>query len=343
MKLLIKSLLSWMLICHLLGHQVVAETLIAQSDVEKLVRNTIHELQQTYLYPDKAEQATKALQKHLSLAKFNQDYQFGHLKLELENMLALATGDSNFEFFEGASTLNTQPALAQPNARQNNRLNSEMIDSHKAKQSIGYLAFHGDFHFYGHTGNAPASSTQMDNIRQAFDDLASADALIMDLRDTGEGSLEIAEFIMSYFLAPGTLLGELHFNSKKAPQALYLKNQALKESPNPAAERRNEKNKPVYILHSSFVSGHWEFLSYTLKQYKKAVVIGEESMGLAKISKQVRVLENIYLNMSYAIIKHPVSEDSWQGYGVAPDYPVDAEDSLDFAIELINAKVKRTE
>ena len=97
---------------------------------------------------------------------------------------------------------------------------------------------------------------------------------------------------------------------------------------------RLKHNYPVYILTSSFISGTGEFFSYTLKHLHKAVIVGEQTMGVALISKKQKVNEFISINMPIAIPIHPATNTNWDQVGVAPDYAVKANASFEMAYKL---------
>lgn len=159
-----------------------------------------------------------------------------------------------------------------------------------------------------------------------FHQLAEVNAMIIDLRDAEGDSLSLASHLMSFFVAQKTVLANVIYEKQELRETLVA-------SQNLGFERFKD-NFPLYILTSSFVSGSGEFLSYTLKHLNKAVIVGENTMGVAYISKSKEINEFININLPIAIPIHPLTHSNWEQEGVIPDYPVEAKLSFDVAYNL---------
>jgi len=93
-------------------------------------------------------------------------------------------------------------------------------------------------------------------------------------------------------------------------------------------------NFPVYILTSSFLTNAGELFSYTLKHLKKAVIVGEETMGIAYLLQKLKINDYISLNIPIAIQVHPKTQTNWEHTGVIPDVYIAADLALDTAHQM---------
>jgi C-terminal processing protease CtpA/Prc len=161
---------------------------------------------------------------------------------------------------------------------------------------------------------------------RTLNQLSLVDALIIDLRNAEGDSILLAQYLMSFFVVEGTILSEVLYDKQN-------KRKILKAIEN----NGNDKFKhdfPVYILTSSFLSSSGEFFSYTLKHLGKAVIVGEETMGVAYVLQKQKINDYISINIPIAIPLHPTTNTNWSGIGVIPDLDTKANLSLDAAHKL---------
>ena len=288
------------------------EPYLEKEEIRLIVENTLTALSQEYLFPEQAEGVQKRLQHELSKGEFTRGYHFGQFRQKFESVLVNGTSDTGFELVERrqAGALSTPSQPAEDNA----------IDSKLLAENIGYLKLQGDF----------LKSDRSGDLMNTLLSLRGADSLIIDLREAGAASMDFAQQLASAFLPPGTLMGTVSFNAVHPPVDLYAK--ALPELSQLGAPL------PVYILTSGFVTGPWEFFSYTLKHHDAAVIVGDDTMGVSFMKKAIPVSTHAELTLYYAQITHPVTKDNWQHTGVFADFQVKAEESLEEAVKLATGK-----
>jgi len=168
---------------------------------------------------------------------------------------------------------------------------------------------------------------------KAFDNLKETDALIIDIREAADGSFEFAQYLMSYFIEPNTLLSEMRYQRNEQQFDMY----SLKGIGNSNFKR----NLPVYILTSAFVTSAGEFFSYTMQQLNKAVIVGEPTMGVASWSQNMAINDEILITLPVAIPINPITHTNWEETGVIPDFEAKSDASFALAFKLAKATLEK--
>ena len=157
--------------------------------------------------------------------------------------------------------------------------------------------------------------------------LSHSDHIVIDLRDSGGGSPELVQYLISHFVPEGTVLWDLfdrHGKSTKQVRSLTV----------PDAELL--KTKPLYILQNKELVSAGEFFSYTLQQLGRAVVIGETSAGLAHYTGAAQVNDWLFVRIPMFRPVNPVTGTNFEGVGVQPNIRVSAEMALYTALRVAN-------
>jgi C-terminal processing protease CtpA/Prc len=82
---------------------------------------------------------------------------------------------------------------------------------------------------------------------------------------------------------------------------------------------RRYGQKDVYILTSNFTFSAAEDISYTLKNLKRAVIVGETTGGGAHPVMGRRLSDHFFVMVPFARYISPVTKTNWEGTGVEPD------------------------
>ena len=109
------------------------------------------------------------------------------------------------------------------------------------------------------------------------------------------------------------------------------------------AGTRFGQKKDVYILTSKDTFSATEGLSYTLKNLKRATLIGETTGGGAHPGDFIRLNAhfNVFVPNGRSIC--PITKTDWEGTGVVPDVSVAAADALKTAQTLALKKLMALE
>lgn len=157
--------------------------------------------------------------------------------------------------------------------------------------------------------------------------LATADALIIDLRRCLGGDPAMVPFLVSYLWnhEPTQLSGLRERGGSQPRQAWTLPY---------VPGRRPGKATPTYVLTSATTFSGGEQLSYDLQQLGRATVIGERTRGGANAREGFRVHPHLEATISVAEAIHPKTGTNWEGTGVTPDIQATSAQARDIAYKL---------
>lgn len=154
--------------------------------------------------------------------------------------------------------------------------------------------------------------------------LRDGDAIVIDLRGNGGGSHGAVHYLISHFLAPGTLeltllqAGKPPFQSRAAG---YL----------PAGRLIG---RPLYVLVDGRTGSAAEAFAYDVQQFKLGTLIGAKTAGAANNNGFTPISPGFMLSISFGRPVHPVSQSNWEGVGVTPDVAVAPDRALETAQSL---------
>lgn len=154
--------------------------------------------------------------------------------------------------------------------------------------------------------------------------LATADALIIDVRNCLGGEPGMVAFLISYLWDrdPAELSG---LRERQSNQVRQMWTQPY------VPGRRFGKDKPVYVLTSAATFSGGEQLSYDLQQLGRATIVGETTKGGANPREGFRVHPHLEATISVATAVSPATGGNWEGTGVAPDIQTAADRARDTA------------
>lgn len=176
--------------------------------------------------------------------------------------------------------------------------------------NVGYLQLNG------FASALQAGSTAV----AAMNLLASADALIIDLRDNGGGGPSGIQLIFSYLLAEPTQLSGIYI--RESDTHIQLWTHAHVSGP-------RMTDIPVYVLVSNRTFSAAEAFAYDMKQLERGTIIGETTRGGAHLVRDVDYPElYITVRVPFGRAISPVTGANWEGTGVEPDIPVPADEAL---------------
>ncbi|OBP16264.1 hypothetical protein A5320_02310 [Rheinheimera sp. SA_1] len=306
---LLLLLLSWS--SQLKAQTATLNPQLTTAEIHLAVQNIARELNLSYVSADKAKVASAELLAKLSSGHFNGQYDFSLLNHEITTILFQATQDSGFELIQQQPT--TLAVFDQHNVdfptSQHDEFTTGILD-----HNIGYVKITGNFQY-------PNAS---DMLTEQLQLLAGVDALIIDLRLADEAAIAVVQQLMSYFVQAETKIANIKFNQHVETLT----------AANITGYEKFKQDFPLYIVNSAFVAGSWEFFGYTLQQFNKAIIVGENTMGFDHIRKIVRISDSIAFKMNHATITHPVTTENWENDGVVPDYFYQSADAFNKAYSL---------
>lgn len=183
--------------------------------------------------------------------------------------------------------------------------------------NVGYLDLRG----FAPLEFGVAGQPERQAIESALQLLAGTDALIIDLRDNGGGAPQMVGYLSSAFVRReadifNTFHGRGHVISE-APLDWY---------PQPRLDT------PLFVLTSARTASAAEAFAYTLQSAKRAIIVGEASMGAANPGGEVDAGHGFSVFVSFATPINPITKTNWEGRGVMPDVGVES------AVALVTAR-----
>lgn len=185
--------------------------------------------------------------------------------------------------------------------------------------NIGYLSL-GEFaHFEPAADRHPAREA----IDAALEKLSGSRALIIDLRGNRGGSPQMVGYLVSAFTPPGADIYNMFHtrtgNFSEAPAQMH---------PNPRLE------VPIYVLTNARTGSAAESFTYTMKNAKRATVVGEASGGAANPGGEHDAGNGFVVFVPTGSPVSPITGTNWETVGVIPDVPVAADSALDTALAM---------
>lgn len=187
------------------------------------------------------------------------------------------------------------------------------------KGNIGYINF---------TNFADTNYLSRKTVQAAFQFIANADALILDLRNNFGGRPEMEKEIAGYFFNQPQQTGRTYNrildtwtedwvgDQPKHSEGLYL-------------------TMPLYILTSKRTFSAAEGFAYNLKYLKNAILVGDTTRGGAHITRSFALGNGFVGFIPFTRYEHIITKTDWEGIGVVPSISISEELSLYKAQELI--------
>jgi C-terminal processing protease CtpA/Prc len=162
---------------------------------------------------------------------------------------------------------------------------------------------------------------------------ASADGMIIDLRQNGGGYGDTVAELQRYFLPADAPMSE-RFDR---PSGKTYVGRMSKTVPT-----HHFGEKPLYILTSKRTFSGAEAFAYSMQARGRGTVVGETSRGGANPVQVFQLSPNFALFLPTGRAIDAVTRTNWEGTGVRPDQPVDASEAQAVAyrhlLELLSSR-----
>ncbi len=158
--------------------------------------------------------------------------------------------------------------------------------------------------------------------------LATANAIIIDIRENQGGAGESLPYICSYFFEyPTQLTG--HYSREDDFLTQFWTAQEI------TGERRPDV--PLFLLTSDRTFSAAEAFAYDMKVRDRATLVGDSTKGGAHSVDLYQINDQFEIYISTARAINPMTSSNWEGTGVVPDIVVPSESALDTALVLARA------
>jgi hypothetical protein len=290
----------------------------------EIVTKALELLRANYVFPEQAGQAATAIEARLEAGEYD-DLDEITLTERLTRDLQEITGDRHLRVVLGGGPGSRRQRIEEPEepkdheARRLAMRRMGRLDNFGIRQverldgNVGYL----DVRRVAVPANAgPAIGAAMELVAGTY-------ALIIDLRHNHGGAPEGVVFWCSYLLdeRPTHLNDIFHADTGETRQFWAL----------PYVPGTRYLDRPVFVLTSGRTFSGGEDFAYTLQALGRATVIGETTGGGAHPTRGFPISAAVHIGIPFARSVNPVTGTNWQGTGVVPDVPADAERAYDVA------------
>jgi hypothetical protein len=284
---------------------------LSKKNLDQAIDKIIALLKEEYIFPEKALRVEAELRHKLTHKKFDEVNGWYSFIQNINLIIRNVSDDMYLDIVESHPTITLGKTKATNVFSTKSRYG---IDDVKILSgNVGYMKLN---QFYQ---NVEAEKEVFNTLEK----LSTTDALIIDLRGAEGDSISLVHYFISFFVEEKAILSEVLYDKQN-------KRKTLRSLENSSSDKFKH-NFPLYILTSSFLSNSGEFFSYTLKHLKKAIIVGEETMGVAYVLRKHKINNNISLHMPIAIHLNPNTKTNWAEIGVIPDVYTNSSLSLDKA------------
>lgn len=295
--------------------------------VEKLAQTLADE----YAYADKGAALAEAIRAKLKSGAYDRITSPSDFAASLQADLRAIIDDRHLwvAFIPGGARMHIMRGGGPPSPEMLARLR---------KQNAGIAEVRildGNIGYFPVNGMLPAQAAS-DAIAAAFAFLHNTDALIIDLRANPGGS-GYAEVFLSY-LSEGApyVTGSVHWRKNNRVQEFKTTDMG---------KASYGAKKPVFVLTSPTTFSAAEGLAYEIQSLKRGTIVGQTTGGGANPSAgggMVQLGHHFVANIPTGYVVNAVTGTNWEGVGVKPDVPVNAEQALAKAWSLAADRLKET-
>jgi C-terminal processing protease CtpA/Prc len=271
-------------------------------------------LQAEYVFPDMATKMVQALQAHAQRGDYAAISDGKALATRLTADLRAVSHDGHLgaEYHpEGARTEPENWSLEDLKGMRAEAEHSN-FDFRKVERMDGNVGYIDVRYFYD-------AYLAADTISAAMSFVAHMDALIIDLRQNPGGEPTGVTFFASFLFDTRTHLHDLLVRRGDRVEQIWT---SQVTGPSFGGQ------KPVYVLVSKATFSGAECLAITLKELKRAVIVGETTGGGAHLTRQFKVTEHFAVWVPFGRGVSLITQTDWEGVGVTPDVAVPATDAL---------------
>jgi carboxyl-terminal processing protease len=180
---------------------------------------------------------------------------------------------------------------------------SKSVASRRLQDNVGYIAI-----------------TNLDDpkvageVRKAVEEMKTADGVILDLRGNQGGSDSEVPALAGLFVKPGTPTG-----SVVTPEG---KEKTHATAPPPVAQAALPSDKPVVVLVDRNTASSAETLAGSLKESKRAVLVGEKTYGKGGV-QMPKLLPGGAIVLVVGAERADLKGNLYSGNGLKPDVPIE--------------------
>jgi hypothetical protein len=296
---------------------------LAPGEQKEAIDRLVDALKSTYVFPDVGERMSTSIRERQAEGEYDAIQDPEVFAKALTDHLQAVCHDKHMRIrSEGAVSEAAGPRRGFPGSDEDfRRMNFGFEKVERLPGNIGYV----DLRMF-----APADLTG-DTVAGAMNFLANTDALVIDLRQNGGGQPDMVQLFCSYLFGPEPVhLNDLYFRPMDQTRQFWTL---------PWLPGKRYLEKDVYVLTSHATFSGAEECAYDLQTQKRAQIVGETTGGGANPGGRVELTKHLSAFVPSGRAINPVTGKNWEGTGVEPDVPVEADRALDTARALALKKL----
>ena len=279
------------------------------STAKRIIDTVLSCFNSNYVYPEKSLIMTDSILQKYEKGDYAQHTTTNDLIDQLVIDLRQISKDRHIgiryiEKAENTVSINKHSLLSENIARKKKE-NFKFKKTEWLPGNVGYIRF-DQFEDTEYAGNAAASAMSF---------VSGCDALIIDLRYNPGGEEKMVRFLASYFFSEPTLLNSMYFT---------IKDSLVQSWTNTSVPGKKFIDKSVYVLTSQNTASAAEAFTYILKNYNKAVIVGETTRGAAHwVQYHYYPSLKFEIKLPEARPINPVTGTNWENTGIEPDIEIE--------------------
>ncbi|MEO1517491.1 MAG: S41 family peptidase [Bacteroidota bacterium] len=299
-------------------------TTLTQNQRDAIIQKTATELINRYVFPDKAKEIAKELEKQQAAGAFDELDDRDAFVDSLNAILYHVSKDKHISLSKKEMHSNAQGEQGDWTASRlqertfYRRYNANFKSVEKLDDNIAYLDLRG---FYGLDYGRNFAD-------HAMAQLSTADAIIIDLRNNSGGRGDMVGYLLSYFFEEQIITGKSRkrsgdqFTDRTHRTPIRLTGKTIADV-------------PVFLLTSKRTFSAAEGFSYPMQAYGRATIIGETTKGGANAGDLISIDDELQIFIpDVAALPHPKTNEIWEGRGIVPDVKAESEQAMRVALPL---------
>ncbi|MCV9928702.1 S41 family peptidase [Flavobacterium sp. LS1R49] len=295
---------------------------LTELNKKQIIDSLIKELDEFYIRPNAIGEIKKKLNENYKKGNYKNILNPNEFALKLTTGLLDVSKDLHFRVMYDPQWSDSQLKNIDNESRK--KIKAEELAEAKKKNfgfqqarilegNVGYL----EFTYF----EDPAIASETAASMMQF--LSNTDALIIDLRKNNGGAMEMGQFISSYFYSDKELpLYKYYYyekNRKKIDREMWLL---------PSVPGKRLDDIDIYILTSGATFSAAEWMSYSLQNLKRVIIVGEKTAGGAHPIDRKVLPQGFSVNIPFGEVKDPITNLDFEGKGVVPDVLCKSEEAV---------------